>query len=382
MRLRKVVLGIVALLVLAALAPGIQRALSARKQQAEIAAAPKAQTVIELTASDTLRLQPVEITQSLPVSGTLRSLATAVVKARVAGELRDLAVREGDTVRAGQVLARIDPTEYEARLRQAQLQADAALAQIEIAQRQYDNNRALVGQGFISRNALDTSESTLRNARATHEAALAARDVARKALEDTVLRAPIDAQVSLRMAQPGERLAIDARVVELVDPRRLELEAALASQDAASLRLGQRAALRVEGLDVPVKARVSRINPSVQAGSRNVLAYLAVEPVAGLRQGLYAQGLLEAGRSQRPAVPLAALRTDKPQPYLQLVRDGRVVHQPVTPGLRGPLAQAGATPALQSPVWVEVEGVPADSLVLQGSVGSLREGTAVKPASP
>jgi len=382
MRLRKVVLGIVALLVLAALALGLQRALSARKQQADLAMAPRAQPVIELAATDTLTLQPVEISQGLPVSGTLRSLSTAIVKARVAGELRDLAVREGDTVRAGQVLARIDPTEYEARLRQAQLQADAAQAQIEIAQRQYDNNRALVGQGFISRNALDTSESTLRNARATHEAALAARDVARKALDDTELRAPINAQVSQRLAQPGERLGIDARVLELVDPRRLELEAALAVQDAAGLRIGQRATLRIEGLDAPVQARVSRINPAVQAGSRNVLAYLAVEPAAGLRQGLFAQGQLDAGRSSRLAVPQSALRTDKPQPYLQLVQDGRVVHQAVRPGLRGTRVQPGATPADASQIWVEVDGVAAGSLVLQSSVGALREGTPLKPAGP
>ena len=170
MRLRKAVIVVVSLLVLAALALGVQRALTARKQQAELAAAPKAQTVIELAAGDTLTLAPVEISQTLPVSGTLRSLATAIVKAKVAGEVRDLVVREGDTVRAGQVLARIDPVEYEAKLRQAQLQADAALAQVEIAQRQYDNNRALVGQGFISGTALDASESTLRNARATHAA--------------------------------------------------------------------------------------------------------------------------------------------------------------------------------------------------------------------
>ena len=118
MRLRKVVVILVTLLVLAALALGIQRALTARKQQAELAAAPKAQTVIELAAADTFTLQPVELTQSLPVSGTLRSLATAIVKAKVAGEVRDLVVREGDSVRAGQVLARIDPVEYEAKLRQ------------------------------------------------------------------------------------------------------------------------------------------------------------------------------------------------------------------------------------------------------------------------
>lgn len=381
MKMRKIALGLLALLLLAALGWGISRTLSARKQQAALAAAPKAQTVIELSTADVLSLEQVELVQSLPVSGNLRSTATAVVKAKVAGELRELAVREGDAVRAGQVLAQIDPVEYEARLRQAQLQADAALAQIDIAKRQYDNNAALVGQGFISRTALDASESTLRNARATYDAALAARDVARKALDDTVVRAPIDAQVSLRIAQPGERVAVDGRVVELVDPRQLEMEAALAAQDAAALRVGQKASLRVEGVATAVSARVIRVNPSVQAGSRNVLLYLAVEPVAGLRQGLYAQGQLEASRVQRVAAPLTAVRTDKPQPYVQTVRDGRVVHQPVQPGLRGQRAPAGTAGPTDLSLWTELPGLEPGTLLLQGSVGTLREGTAVKLAA-
>ena len=91
-------------------------------------------------------------------------------------------------------------------MKQAQEQADSAKAQIDIAQRQWNNNKALVDQGFISKTALDTSLNNLHAAQANHKAALAAVDMARKTLDDTVLRAPISGVVAQRLAQPGERV--------------------------------------------------------------------------------------------------------------------------------------------------------------------------------
>jgi len=105
---------------------------------------------IEVAATDLVTLQEQTIAEGVPVSGTLRAVQSAWVKARVAGELQGFALREGDSVKAGQVLGRIEPTEFERRYRQAQEQAQAAKAQVEIAQKQYDNNAALVQQGFIS----------------------------------------------------------------------------------------------------------------------------------------------------------------------------------------------------------------------------------------
>jgi len=365
-----------AALVVVALAAGVLRALSARKAQ-QVALAEQtargAQTVVELTAADVFTLQPIELTRGLPVSGTLKAVHSVFVKARVAGELQGLRVREGDAVRAGQELARIDPTEYEARLRQAQQQADAARAQIDIAQRQYDNNQALVGRGFISQTALETSLANLQAARASYEAAVAAADVARKNLADTVLRAPMSGYVSQRLAQPGERVAVDARILEIVDLSQLELEAALAAADSVGVRVGQPAQLQVEGYAQPLAARVARINPSAQAGSRSVLVYLQLRPQPGLRQGLFAQGTLGTGRVQALAVPLLALRTDKPQPYVQVVEGGRVRHVTVRTGTRG---QADGQE------MVAIEGLPTGARVLAASVGPLREGTLVRLPAP
>ena len=359
-------------LVVVLLALGVLRALGARKaQQAALAeqTARGTQTVIELAAGDLLPLQMHELLRGLPVSGTLKAANTAYVKARVPGELQGLSVREGDAVKAGQVIARIDPAEYEARLRQAELQADAARAQIDIAQRQYDNNKALVDQGFISRTALDTSLANLNGARASHAAALAAADVARKSMADTRLLAPMAGFVSQRLAQPGERVALDTRIVEIVDLSRMEIEAALSAADSTGVRVGQQALLQVEGHAAAVPARVARINPSTQAGSRSVLVYLQLKPLPGLRQGLFVQGTLGTEKLKTLAVPLQAVRSDKPQPYVQVVENQQVRHISVTLGARG---QAGGLD------MVAITGLAEGSLVLAGAVGPLREGTAVR----
>jgi multidrug efflux system membrane fusion protein len=364
-------------LIVLLLAAGMVGLLSARKtqQQAQAAtSAARAQTVVELAASDVVQAKTRELSQGLALSGPLKAINSAFVKARVAGELQGLTVREGDFVKAGQVVARVDASEYQARVTQAQQQADSAKAQIDIVQRQFDNNQALVNQGFISKTALDASQANLNAGKANHNAALAAVAVAKKSLDDTVLRAPLSGQVAQRLAQPGERVGVEARVLEIVDLSRLELEASLSAADALAVRPGQTATLQIEGTTQTVNATVARINPSAQAGSRSVLVYLSIDNstgTSGLRQGLFAQGTLGTARAAVLAVPVSAVRTDKPAPYVQVVENNQVAHKPVEPGVRGNDTTSGEP-------MVAVKGLAENAVVLQGAVGSLREGTAVK----
>jgi RND family efflux transporter MFP subunit len=330
-------------------------------------------SVIELSASEVIAAQKMDMTVGLPISGTLKASQTAVIKARVVGELMDLVVREGDMVKAGQVIARIDPVEYQARERQAKLQADAAQAQVEIAQKQFDNNKSLVDQGFISQTALQTSLSSLNGAKATYMAAVAGLDVARKAMDDSIIRASIAGQISQRLAQPGERMALDGRIVEIVNLTQLEIEAAVAPAEASPIRVGMKAKLKVEGLEEPVQAKVLRINPSAQAGSRSVLVYLGVAGEDGLRQGLFAEGSLGTRSIQALAVPLSSIRTDKPLPYVQVVDGEQVKHVNVQTG-----ARAEKTVQNNTLTWVEVQGLAEGAKVLAASAGAVREGTQVK----
>lgn len=379
----------VALVVVALLVAGVMRALSARKAQQQALATASAisaardQGTVELAATDVVKAQVHEMVQGLAVSGSLKAVNSAMIKARVAGELQGLTLREGDFVKAGQVIARIDATEYQSRVRQARQQAESARAQVDVAQRQYDNNKALVDQGFISKTALDTSLANLNAAQATYRAALAATEVAAKALDDTVLKAPISGQVSQRLAQPGERVGVDAKIIEVVDLSRLELEATLSAQESMQVRVGQTAELQIEGSTRAVSAQVVRINPSAQAGSRSVLVYLGLDNAGGanalpLRQGLFAQGTLGTARTALLSVPLGAVRSDQPAPYVQVVENGRVTNRAVELGARG---------TADGEALVAVKGLAQGALVIRGSIGTLREGTQVRftqmaPAQP
>lgn len=359
---------------------GVARALNKRKLQGEAASAAAAAMqqapVYQLTPQDVLTVQALDLAQTVGVSGALKALQTAAIKARVAGELQGLQKREGESVRAGEVVARIDSTEAQARVRQAEQQAKSAMAQVSIARRALDNNQSLVKQGFISATALETTSNNLAAAEANHQAALAALDIARKTLGDTALRSPLTGQVSARLVQNGERVAVDARVLEVVDLSSFELEAALAPADAMAVAPGQTAQLTVEGLAQPVDATVVRINPSVQAGSRSVLVYLRVPAVVGMRQGLFAQGQIVTGRLSAPAVPLSAVRNDKPQPYIQTVQDGKVAHVPVVPGRQG---LHNGEPML---VIDGLAQAPVGTTLLRVQAGLIREGSAVTLTGP
>lgn len=363
-------------LVIAILAGGAVRTLSARKDKAAALeaqqTAQQTQVSIDLVSSDMMTATQRELPLNVAISGTVSAVDTATIKAKVAGELQGLKVREGDPVRAGQVLGQIDPTEPDARLRQARQQAQATKAQVDIAQRTHDNNQALVAQGFISSTALNVSQANLASALATYAAAQSAADVSAKTVNDAVLRSPIDGFVSQRLAQSGERLGIDAHVLEVVNLNRLEMQAELTVGDAQQVKVGQVAQLRIQGLAEPVAARVARINPSASVGSRAVVIYLAITPGNALRHGLFAEGLLATGTVTTLAVPLSAVRTDKPKPYVQVVQGDVVQHVTVALGARS---------EVDGQTLVGVTGLAPGATVLAGTVGVLREGTRVKMAA-
>jgi RND family efflux transporter MFP subunit len=371
---RWIVIGVISLALLA----GVFRAVSNKRTQQAAASAPATTvTQIELASTDVMKAELRDITQGLPVSGTVKAVNYAVIKARVAGELKEVVAREGDTVKAGDVLARIDPTEYQRRWQQAAETASAAKSQMEIAQRAWDSNKALVDQGFISKAAMDNSIASYQGAIASHKSAIAGADVARKALDDATLRAPFAGIVSGRAAQVGERVAIDAKIMELVDLSQLEVEVPLSPSESMDVRVGQVASLQVEDRKETVGAKVKRISPSAQAGSRSVLIYLTLDKAEGLRHGLFAKGILGLGKSQVLAVPLSAVRTDRAQPYVQVVEQAgeqlQVTHKTVTLGVRGmDLAQP------ESEAMVGVTGLAEGSTVLKSNVGALREGVVVK----
>ncbi|MFZ1181416.1 MAG: efflux RND transporter periplasmic adaptor subunit [Herbaspirillum sp.] len=293
--------------------------------------------VLEFLPTDTVVAGIEALRQVLPLSGALRALDQVSVKARVAGDVKEVLVRAGEAVSAGQILVRMDTREYQARVDQASGALVAARGQLDIAVKTRDNNRALLDKGFISRNAFDNAASQFDIAQANVDSARGALDAAQKALSDTVIHAPIAGMISSRTVEPGEKVSVDYKLLEVVDLRRMELEAPVPTADILKVRLGQEVLVTVDGLPRAVAGKVARINPATQSGSRSIMVYVRVDNPDGLlRAGMFADASLTL--DQRDAVltvPQMAIYDDGGKTWVYAIENDRLVRRDVVLGLRG-----------------------------------------------
>lgn len=374
---------IVLVAVLVAVAIGFNIS-SKRKQSAQSSAsAVTTPAPLEFLATDIATVQPRDLRQILRLSGSLRAVNQAAVKAKVPGEVREVLVREGEAVKAGQVLIKMDTSEYQSRVEQAKGSQLAARGQLDIATKTRDNNKALLEKGFISKTAFDNAESQFNIARANLESAKSALDVSQKLLNDTVIRAPISGLVSSRTIQPGEKVSADNRLLDVVDLNKLEMEAAVPASDIMNVALGQEVQVNIEGLADPLPGKVVRINPSTQTGSRSILTYIQVDnPKGVLRSGMFGEALLTlAKKSGVLTVPQSAVQSESANPYVYAIESERLVQKSIVPGLRGDDGRGGAVEI--------ITGLENGAQIVRNNLGSLRPGTSVRiikapdtPAAP
>jgi membrane fusion protein, multidrug efflux system len=335
---------------------------------------PAAAPVAEFLQNDLTIVEPRALDQTLPLTGSLMPFTEATVKARVAGELVAVTVREGESVKQGQVLARIDLTEVQARVAAREADMQAARAQLVWAEKNRNQQKALLEKAFISQSAFDNIQSQHDVAVAKLRAASAEVVLARKSLGDAVLTAPFSGIVSARHAQPGERVAVDARLVSVVDLSRLQLEASVPPAAIGQVKLGQELSFRVEGFgERAFDGRIERINPAATTGSRSISVYAVIDNREGLlRGGMFAQGALTLSRVDRAlAVPASAVREEIGQTFVYAIENGMVKRKNVKVG---PSDAAGRVQVL--------DGLAAGDRIVKANLGSLREGVSARLSGP
>lgn len=372
---RALLLGLLITLVAIA-AASIFGAMRNRGAQATAATAPKA-VVLEFLPEDLYVVREGALSRTLPITGTLSALNSATVKAKVAGELVAVTVREGQSVQRGQLLARIDKTDVQARVAARSADTEAARAQLMLATKNQMMQKALLDKNFISQNAFDTTQSGYDVATARLRAAEADLVSAKKALTDAELVAPFSGVVSERHAQPGERVPLDARVISIVDLTTLTLEATVPASTISQVKVGQPVAFHVDGFgERAFLGKIDRINPSTSAGSRSITVYARIENGDGLlRGGLFAQGELILERMERVLlVPASAVREEIGQTFVYVIDNGHLRRRPVKIGASD---GKGIEQAL--------EGLAAGDRIVRSNLGQLRDGSAVqvreRPAS-
>lgn len=345
-----------------------------RAEQAPSGSSIAAAPVAEFLPNDLYVVEPGALERSLPLTGSLAPLTEATVKAKVAGELVAVTVREGEGVKQGQMLARIDLTEVGARVAAREADVAAAKAQLVWAEKNRNQQKALLEKSFISQSAFDNIQSNYDVAVAKLHAAEAELVVARKSQGDAVLVAPFSGIVSLRHAQPGERVALDAKVISIVDLSKLQLEASVPPAAIGQVKVGQTMSFRVEGFgEREFAGRIERINPAATAGSRSISVYAVIDNREGLlRGGMFAQGALTLSRVENTlAVPASAVREDVGQAFVYAIQDGAVKRKNVKVG----------APDAAGRVQV-LEGLVAGDRIVRVNLGSLREGVTARLAGP
>ncbi len=336
--------------------------------EAKPAAAATTPPPLELAGADVATVSLAALSHQLPVSGSLTPLVQTTVRSKVAGEVLDLTVREGQEVKQGEVLAHIETRYLKATLDSQEASLEKARADLALAKLNRDNSQAMLKEHFISQNAYDSAASTYDSDLATMKAAQAQAELARLAWDDAVVRAPINGTVVSRMAQPGERVEPDGGLVTLVDLSRMEFQALAPASEIPGVKVGQIAQFKVSGFgDRVFQGQVERINPMTETGSRSITVYLSVpNPDGALRGGMFAQGSLILDKTEpTPAIPLAAARSEAGLSYVLVFDGGKLYKRPVTLGVRS--EELGLVEV--------IDGIKTGDQVLLAKLDDFKDGT-------
>jgi len=321
---------------------------------------------LDFTPNEASKPLQLALPQVVEFSGPLVAPNTAIVRAKATGTLLSLDVQEGQRVKAGEPIGRIDVSDLQSKVAERAANLAAVRTTLDQAQRTHESNIGLANDKFISPIALENSKSALESAKAGVAAAQAALDSARIALRDASLLAPISGIVSKKYVVSGEKVTAEQQVVTIVDLHLLELAGTVGTQEVGQLSTGMPVTLKIEGLGKPIDGKLARIAPAAEAGTRSIGVVVQLQnPKETMRAGQYAVAQVQIGdATPRLTVPISAISSASGQEYVWTVEKGKLLRRTVTTGRRDPVKGRAEV----------IEGLAPDVPVLGARFDNLREG--------
>jgi RND family efflux transporter MFP subunit len=309
------------------------------------------------------------------ISGSLQPERRADLRAEVGAVVLQVLKENGETVKAGELLVRLDDAAIRDSLVSAQEAVRASSQSFEQAERQLQRLKTLQGQGMTSMQAMEDSEVRRNNAQSDLVAARARLATAQQQLRRTEVRAPFDGVVSDRKVSAGDTAQIGKELVKVLDPRSLRFEGLVSADRMHELRAGQPVSFRVNGFpDQVFNGTLRRIDAAANATTRQVEVVVGFDDAAKAPRisGLFAEGRVETGGAQVLMLPEGAL-----------VRAGETAHVWKLDGntLRKLAVTLGERDARSGDFPVRA-GLSAGDKLLRHPVGNLRDGQTVELARP
>jgi membrane fusion protein (multidrug efflux system) len=329
----------------------------------------RAPRTVILAATDVATVANSTIEEGIPITGALRPIQTVAVRARLEGDIEGVYAREGERVRAGQLLARFEASEQASEAQSAVADRVAAEGELATAQWNFEQTRELYRAGAVAERDLRAAEQAVTTARARVAAAQARVRTTGSEVRETRVLAPATAMVERRLVEPGEHVARGTELFTLVRSETLELTAAVPERRASSIAPGQR--VRFDAAGRRFEGRVARVSPTIDPASRSVTVYVQVPNATGnLRGGTFATGVVVARLIEGAlVVPIAAIRqTAAREPFVYRIAAGTVEQVSVALGITN--EDAGIAEVLS--------GLTSGDRVIVGNVSGIGRGMRVQ----
>lgn len=309
---------------------------TANSAEAKTAAAEPA---LLLVAADLVTVDTGSVAQGIRVTGTLEPLNRTTVNAQLSAVVDSVLVREGESVRKGQVLMRQNSADVVAQLQRAEAQLASARVELRLMEEYEAKKAALYEKKYLSEFDWSTAKGDTELKRSLVKIQEANVAIARKAVDDTAILAPIGGIVAERYVQPGSNVMPGQALMSLVDLSQLELAADIPARDINQIHVGGDVTFTVDGQpNRTFHGKVVRINPMANGGARTITLYARVDNRDGvLKGGMFANGRVVTGNAARGKVlriPAGAVRDIDGKRQVWVIRDNKLALQPVTLGIR------------------------------------------------
>ncbi len=334
---------------------------------ADPAAAKKEPPSLLLAAEDLRTVGNSQLASGPVITGSLEPERRADLRAEVAAVVLQVLKDNGEPVRTGDLLVRLDDTAIRDSLTSAEEAERAAAQAFDQAERQVQRQKTLQAQGMTSMQALEDAEVRRNSAQSELVAARARVVAARQQLRRTEVRAPFEGVVSDRKVSSGDTAQIGKELVKVIDPRSMRFEGLVSADRMHELKLGQTATFRVNGFpQAQFTGKVKRIDAAANATTRQVSVTVVFDQPAQAPRvaGLFAEGRIETGTRTLLTVPEASLVRNGDQAVVWRVQGDRLAKVPVKLGERD--ERSGDYPVLQ--------GLAEGDRILRNPSGSLADG--------
>ncbi|MEK8033276.1 efflux RND transporter periplasmic adaptor subunit [Ideonella sp. DXS29W] len=306
------------------------------------------------------------------ITGSIQPERRADLRAEVPAVVLQVLKENGEAVRKGDLLMRLDDTSIRDSLASAEEAVRAATQSAEQAERTFQRLKTLQAQGMSSMQAMDDAEVRRNNAQSDLVAARSRAVAARQQLQRTEVRAPFDGVVSDRKASAGDTAQVGKELVKVIDPASMRFDGLVSADRMNELKIGQSVSFRVIGAtDGDFTGKVKRVDPSANASTRQVAVQVSIDSGTVPKvAGLYAEGQVATSGEQALMLPEGALTKEGDNVYVWRVEGNTLKKVKVQLGDRD----------LRSGEYVVRAGLSAGDQILRAPGASLVDGQRIERA--